>query len=152
VATGKLNYDPGEAIMVHFSNGSGNPGDWISLMHPSEVGSLDWAYVGGTRTLGDGLASGTLTFADGLPAGEYQVLFLANDGYRLLAKADFTVAGIVAPPPLGFVNNGDGTITLTFEGRLQTAPTINGPWQDMDASSPVTLPTDQKQQFTRSVK
>jgi hypothetical protein len=152
VATGQLNYAPGEAITVSFSNGSGNLADWISLMHPSEVGSLEWAYVGGTRTPGDGLANGTLTFADGLPDGEYQVFFFANDSYSPLAKADFTVAGLVAAPELGFVNNGDGTITLSFEGRLQIAPTIDGPWKDMDASSPVTLPTDQPQQFTRSVK
>ena len=94
----------------------------------------------------------TLTFADGLPDGEYQVFFFANDGYHQLAKADFTVAGQVEPPALGFANNGDGTITLSFEGRLQTAPTINGPWQGMDASSPVTLLTDQPQVFTRSVR
>ncbi|MBT4227451.1 MAG: hypothetical protein HOD74_07780, partial [Verrucomicrobia bacterium] len=72
--------------------------------------------------------------------------------YHQLAKTDFTVAGQVEPPALGFANKGDGTITLTFEGRLQTAPTINGPWQDVDAPSPVTLPTDQSQQFTRSVR
>ncbi|MDP7178386.1 MAG: hypothetical protein QF749_08850, partial [Verrucomicrobiota bacterium] len=152
VATGKLNHAPGEAITVRFSNGPGNPGDWISLMPLGETSSIDWAYVGGSRTPSDGLVTGTLTFVDGLPDGEYRVLFLANDGYRPLATADFTVAGQVVPPALGFVNNGDGTITLTFEGRLQTAPTINGPWQDMDASSPMTLPTDQQQQFTRSVK
>jgi hypothetical protein len=152
VATGKLNYDPGEAITVNFSNGSGNPGDWISLMPRGETSSIDWAYVGGSRTPGDGLANGTLMFADGLPDGDYRVLFLSKDGYRLLAKADFTVAGQVEPPALGFANNGDGTITLSFEGRLQTAPTINGPWQGMDASSPVTLPTDQPQVFTRSVR
>ena len=117
-----------------------------------ETSSIDWAYVGGSRTPSDGLANGTLKFADGLPDGEYRVLFLANDGYHQLAKTDFTVAGQVEPPALGFANNGDGTITLTFEGRLQTAPTINGPWQDVDALSPVTLPTDQSQQFTRSVR
>jgi hypothetical protein len=152
VATDKLHYAPGEAITVSFSTGTGNPSDWISLMPLGETSSIDWAYVGGSRTPGDGLANGTLKFADGLPDGEYRVLFLANDGYHQLAKADFTVAGQVEPPALGFANNGDGTITLTFEGRLQTAPTINGPWQDLDAKSPVTLPTNQPQQFTRSVR
>ncbi|MDB4805179.1 immunoglobulin domain-containing protein [bacterium] len=152
VDTDKLNYGPGEAITVSFSNGNGNPSDWISLMPLGETSSIDWAYVGGSRTPGDGLVNGTLKFADGLPDGEYRVLFLANDGYHQLAKANFTVAGQVEPPALGFANNGDGTITLTFEGRLQTAPTINGPWQDVGAPSPVTLPTDQPQQFTRSVR
>ena len=152
VAPGRLHYAPGEAITIRFSNGPGNPSDWISLMPLGETSSIDWAYVGGFRTPSDSLANGSVTFADGLPDGEYRVLFLADDGYRPLATADFTVAGQVAPPGLGFVNNGEGTITLTFEGRLQTAPTINGPWQDVDTPSPVTLPTDQKQQFTRSVK
>ncbi|MDP6794196.1 MAG: immunoglobulin domain-containing protein [Verrucomicrobiota bacterium] len=152
VATSKLNYDPGEAITVNFSNGSGNPGDWISLMPRGETSSIDWAYVGGTRTPSDGLANGSVTFAAGLLAGQYRVQFLSKDGYRSLASTEFTVAGQVTPPPLGFGNNGDGTITLTFEGRLQTAPTIHGPWQDMDAKSPVTLRTNQKKLFTRSVK
>ena len=126
VATDKLNYAAGEGITVSFSNGTGNPSDWISLMPLGETSSIDWAYVGGSRTPGDGLANGTLKFADGLPDGEYRVLFLANDGYHQLAKANFTVARQVEPPALGFGNNGDGTITLTFEGRLQTAQTVNG--------------------------
>ena len=152
VATGKTQYAPGESITVRFSDGPGDPADWISLMPLGETSSIAWAYVGSSRIPGETLATGTVTFADGLPAGEYWVLFLANDGYRQLAKAKITVEGEIVPPPLGFANNGDGTITLTFEGRLQTAPTINGPWQDMDATSPVTLPTDQRQRFTRSVK
>ncbi len=152
VATGKLNYVADEAITVNFSNGPGNPRDWISLVHRNETSYIDWAYVGGTRNPDDGLATGTLTFAHGLPDGEYRVLYHANDSNRQLATADFTVAGQVAPPALGFAHNGDSTITLSFEGRLQTAPTINGPWQDVDATSPVTLSTDQRQQFTRSVK
>ncbi|MDP6679755.1 MAG: immunoglobulin domain-containing protein [Verrucomicrobiota bacterium] len=152
VATGKTQYAPGESITVRFSDGPGDPADWISLMPLGETSSIAWAYVGSSRIPGETLATGTVTFADGLPAGEYWVMFLTNDGYRQLAKAKVTVEGEIVPPPLGFANNGDGTITLTFEGRLQTAPTINGPWQDMDATSPVTLPTDQRQRFTRSVK
>ena len=152
VATHKTSYAPDEAITVRFTDGPGNPSDWISLMPLGQTSSIAWAYVGGSRTPSESLANGSVTFAAGLPAGEYRLLFLANDGYRQLASAEFAVAGQVAPPPLGFANKGDGTITLTFEGRLQTAPTIHGPWQDMDAKSPVTLRTNQKKLFTRSVK
>jgi hypothetical protein len=53
-------------------------------------------------------------------------------------------------PTISVVNNGDGTITVTFEGTLQAAPTVNGPWQDVDAESPLTLPADQAQQFGRA--
>ena len=54
-------------------------------------------------------------------------------------------------PALSVVNNGDGTVTVTFEGKLQAAPTVNGPWQDVDGASPLTIPSDQAQQFGRSV-
>ena len=54
-------------------------------------------------------------------------------------------------PALSVVNNGDGTITVTFEGTLQAAPTVNGPWEDVDAPSPLTLPADQAQQYARAV-
>ncbi|HAH98172.1 MAG TPA: hypothetical protein DCO70_02480, partial [Verrucomicrobiales bacterium] len=55
-------------------------------------------------------------------------------------------------PALSIVNNGDGTVTLTFDGKLQAAPTVNGPWQDVDAASPLTIPVDEVMQFGRAVK
>ena len=54
-------------------------------------------------------------------------------------------------PALSVVNNGDGTIPVTFEGTLQAAQTVNGPWEDVDAPSPLTLPADQAQQYGRAV-
>ena len=53
-------------------------------------------------------------------------------------------------PTISVVNNGDGTVTVTFEGTLQTAPTVNGPWQDVDAESPLTIPAEQAAQFGRA--
>ena len=54
-------------------------------------------------------------------------------------------------PALSVVNNGDGTVTITFEGTLQAAPTVNGPWENVDAPSPLTIPADQAQQYGRAV-
>ena len=54
-------------------------------------------------------------------------------------------------PALSVVNNGDGTVTITFEGTLQSAPTVNGPWENVDAPSPLTIPSDQAQQYGRAV-
>jgi len=54
-------------------------------------------------------------------------------------------------PSLSVVNNGDGTVTVTFDGKLQSAPTVNGPWQDVDGASPLTIPADQAQQYGRAV-
>ena len=62
-------------------------------------------------------------------------------------------AGIpVEPPTISVVNNGDGTVMVTFEGTLQAAASVNGPWQDVDAPSPLTIPADQAAQFARAVR
>ena len=53
-------------------------------------------------------------------------------------------------PAISVVNNGDGTVTVTFEGTLQSATSVNGPWTDVDAESPLTLPADQAAQFGRA--
>jgi hypothetical protein len=61
-------------------------------------------------------------------------------------------AGGVDTPALSVVNNGDGTITVTFEGKLEAAPTVNGPWQDSGLTSPATINSDQAQQYGRAVR
>jgi len=42
-------------------------------------------------------------------------------------------------------------VTITFEGTLQAAPTVNGPWENVDGASPLTIPADQVQQYGRAV-
>jgi hypothetical protein len=56
-----------------------------------------------------------------------------------------------AAPTISVVRNDDGTLTVTFEGKLQAAPTVNGPWQDVDEDSPYTLTPNQAQTFGRAV-
>ena len=61
--------------------------------------------------------------------------------------------GDVTAPTISIVNNGDGTATVTFEGKLQAAATVNGPWADVEgAVSPQIIPVDQVMQFGRAVK
>jgi hypothetical protein len=60
---------------------------------------------------------------------------------------------VTEPPMLSIVNNGDGSVTVTFEGKLQAAPTSNGPWVDVEgAVSPQIVPADQAMQFGRAVR
>jgi hypothetical protein len=59
--------------------------------------------------------------------------------------------GAADAPALSVVNNGDGTVTITFEGTLQAAPTVNGPWENFDGASPLTIPADQAQRYGRAV-
>ena len=70
ISTDYSNYASEEEIIVTFSEGPGNPKDWVGLykrdMVTGEVGSLAWFYVDGSKTGGDGLAKGQLTFPDGM--------------------------------------------------------------------------------------
>jgi len=62
------------------------------------------------------------------------------------------LAEAAAKPAISVTRNVDGTITVNFTGTLQSAPTVNGPWADVDGASPLTLTADQAQQYGRAVK
>jgi hypothetical protein len=77
-----------------------------------------------------------------------------SDADRELVENYLGATGAPATPPtISVVNNGDGSVTVTFEGRLQAAESVNGPWADVEgATSPLTIPSDQAAQFGRAVK
>jgi len=84
-------------------------------------------------TTGDPVAAGALPIA-----GEFLSPWLEGAGG--------------AAPTLSIVNNGDGTVTVTFEGKLQGASTVNGPWADVEgAVSPQIIPATEAQQYGRAV-
>ena len=89
--------------------------------------------------------------------GEVEQLIIFNsalsDADRKLVENHLGVADEPATPALSIVNNGDGTATVTFEGKLQVAASVNGPWADVEgAVSPQIIPVDQAMQFGRAVK
>ena len=99
VSTDYGNYIEEEEIIVTFSDGPGNPKDWVGLykqdMVAGEADSLAWFYVNGSTTSGEGLTDGELVFPEGMAEeGIYEARFFENDGYTLLAKAIFTVGDI----------------------------------------------------------
>jgi hypothetical protein len=112
VSTHKAKYTPGESITVNFSDGPGNPADWVGLyrpdMTPGDVGSLVWAYVGGTTTAGEGLTDGSVTFANGMAVGDYKAIYFENDGYGQLANTTFSVASAELPAGVIFAEDFDG--------------------------------------------
>jgi hypothetical protein len=63
---------------------------------------------------------------------------------------------LAAPPAkaplISVVNNGNGTVTVTFEGTLQTAQEVDGPWTDVDGASPLTIAADGEAKFGRAKK
>ncbi|MEC9081176.1 MAG: hypothetical protein VYE44_05305 [Verrucomicrobiota bacterium] len=99
VSTDYVNYELEEEIIVTFSDGPGNPKDWVGLykmdMVAGEVDSLAWFYVNGLQNSGEGLTDGELTFPDGMTEeGYYEARFFENDSYTLLAKTTFAVGDI----------------------------------------------------------
>ena len=76
-----------------------------------------------------------------------------SDADRELVEGYLGATDAPATPALSIVNNGDGTVTVTFEGKLQGAAAVNGPWADVEgAVSPQIIPVDQVMQFGRAVK
>ena len=73
-------------------------------------------------------------------------------------KATVTIPDFVEPreiidtePTISLVRNNDGTVTVTYNGTLQSAPTANGPWEDVaGATSPLTIAADAPATFARS--
>ena len=76
-----------------------------------------------------------------------------------VTKATVTIPDFVEPgeivepdaPTISLVRNGDGTVTVTYTGTLQSAATANGPWEDVGgAASPLTVAADAPATFARS--
>ena len=56
------------------------------------------------------------------------------------------------PPKIGIERNLNGTVTITFQGTLQVAPTTVGPWKNIAGESPITLNINEEMQFGRAVR
>jgi hypothetical protein len=68
-----------------------------------------------------------------------------------------------APPQIHIVNNGNHTVTITWDqistegltgegpAHLQSAPTLFGPWTDQGTSGSITVPATSGNQFYRAV-
>ena len=115
--------------------------------------------AGNFELAGEGKVMGARTNANTDPMGEGSVMH--NWATYNSALTDAEIAGLAAAaaagapteaPTLSIVNNGDGTVTVTFEGKLQAAPTVNGPWADVEgAVSPQIVPASEAMQYGRAV-
>jgi endonuclease/exonuclease/phosphatase family metal-dependent hydrolase len=95
IATGKSTYAVGEPIDVTWSNAPGNRWDWVGIYRrgadPLTAWYLLWSYTD-TQVAGSVVLDGTGYGKWPLKAGAYSVYLLRDDGYRLLAAADFDIA------------------------------------------------------------
>jgi hypothetical protein len=83
-------------MTVSFTNGPGNPKDWIGIYKfgnvPGSTPSTLWFYVNGTQTATDSIRNGKVTFPTGLHTeGNYWVGLFEDDGYNLLKADSFRV-------------------------------------------------------------
>ena len=104
-----------------------------------------------TITVGNDLivrVNGMLTAKDFLGAGNYRAVMFENDSYKELASVEFQITR--PRPSLIGVRNGDGTLKLSFEGNLEYAPTVAGPWRKLNSKSPQTFSLTSKNRFFRA--
>jgi hypothetical protein len=83
---------------------------------------------------------------DGLTGDGAGIFDLEGDGARLFLNAVHYLAGIADPnpnpPTLGIARGAGGTLTLTFEGALESADQIQGPWTTVPGTSPLSVEPD----------
>ena len=96
-------------------------------------------------------------FAKGSDSGRVSVAEGQSLWYKHLEDGSGGISGMIinAAPEIvniSVVRNADGTVTVTFDGTLQTAPTVNGPWSDVDGNSPLTIPSSDAAAFGRAKK
>jgi hypothetical protein len=60
--------------------------------------------------------------------------------------------GIPTTPPTLTVTKDQANIVITFEGTLQAADAVNGPYTDLAASSPATVTPSGTFKFYRAVR
>lgn len=131
--TEKRVFSPGEPITVGFLNGYENAKDWIGIYEsgqiPGEVDSTIWFYADGTQTGETPLFEGSVVFETGLETpGTYDIQYLLDDGYFILATETIIIRDDVSTPVLVSTNPGaDNTgvspaprFSASIRNRLQS--------------------------------
>lgn len=94
VTTNKAVYNPGETIVVNFSNAAGNAHEWIGLYAAGATNPayLKFIYTDGTQTGTVGVINGSVSFPGGFPTpGNYEARLFYNNGFGLQATTSFSV-------------------------------------------------------------
>ena len=143
---------------MNFTNPNPTALDWVGIYNAGDeaptIPSIIWLYTDGTKIGNKPIQKGQLSFdAAVLTEGEYEMRLFGNDGYQLLASSFFTVVNDRASKPnISIRRNGNRTITITFEGKLQASSSIKGPWETIDTDSPITIIPGELKEFARAMR
>jgi len=75
----------------------------------------------------------------GIPMSTVDVAYISYDTTGAYTPAPAIAGPPAVEPTVAIAGNTEGGVTVTFEGILQVAPSVNGPWENIDAPSPVVL-------------
>ena len=108
------------------------------------VGVLDGNFelAGEAKVMGARIEANTDPMGDGSVMHKWAVYNSALSGAEIADLAAAAGGGGGDAPALSIVNNGDGTVTVTFEGTLQSAA-LDGEWsvvENVDAAKPADDP------------
>ena len=130
---------------------AGFAGDELELFTDAHAGVINTELPGGGIPTFKGFIGNTGAVG-GKIVVEIDISGVERSYYAGLSYSRTGYAAGGDTPSISVARNVDGTLTVTFEGKLQAAPTVNGPWQDVTDESPYNLTPDQAQAFGRAVK
>jgi hypothetical protein len=124
------NYTPGHDITIHFSNGPGNPGDWIGLYsYGDDTASYKKRlYVNGFETATTGNAAGSVTFRGGLiEPGTYSAKFFMNNEFTEICRDISFVVAEPRVPSVSIISKWSDLAMDLFSGKMDDDAAI-GQW------------------------
>jgi hypothetical protein len=121
-------------------------GHYLAFRTRSTDGSQYWE----TITLGEEDLAGLV---DGNERYTLDFIDFHNGGWAWAGLDSVVIVEGTAPKSaaISISRNESGKVILEFEGQLQLAPTVDGPWSDVDETSPYELAPDESARFGRAV-
>lgn len=108
----------GQPINLSFTGASKK--DWIGLYKKGTIPqgsnpSLTWQYTSASTQ-----PVGNLSYTKALAAGEYEALYMENDGYNIFQRAPFSIISLNAPMEITFVDTDEDADQIAGELKIKS--------------------------------
>ncbi|WP_429842540.1 metallophosphoesterase [Brevibacillus sp. FIR094] len=113
----KQTYLYGQPVSLSYTGASLK--DWIGLYKAGAIPqgsnpSLAWQY-----TSANGQPNGAMSFTKSLPEGEYEALYMQNDGYNIFQRAPFSIITLNPPAGITFVDTDDDADQIAGDVKIK---------------------------------